>query len=257
MSEMSNQASSIYHSLQVKVEKRFSNGLQFLSSYAWGKEIDIGGSGFSNSVAPQNPLDPKSDRAVGIFDRRHVWTLSYVYQLPFGRGKKFLANIGGAANQLLGGWEVTGITHYNTGDPVNVSQIGDIANIGPRAGGQRPNLVGTPHRNINPNDKTQGWLSPDAYATPALYTFGNLGRNTERAPGFGNWDLGIFKNFPIMEKYTLQFRTEFFNAFNNVSLGGYNASFCTPIATCNPNFGRIFSTQSSSREIQFALKFIF
>jgi hypothetical protein len=85
-----------------------------------------------------------------------------------------------------------------------------------------------------------------------------LGRNTERGPGFGNWDFGLFKNFPLNgEKQTLQFRSEFFNFFNNVSLGGPNAGFCTPLPSCNPSFGRIFGTQSVSREIQLALKFLF
>lgn len=258
MSEMSNSASSIYHSMQIKVEKRFSNGLQFLSSYAWGKNLDLGGSGFANSVAPQNPEDPHSDRAPSIFDFRHVWNISYVYQLPFGRGKRYFSSASGVVNGLVGGWEVTGLTRYNTGGPINVGMGEDVANIGPRSGGQRPDRIGPSIRAIDPNDKTKGWLLGNAFARPADFTFGNLGRNTERAPGYRNWNVGLYKNFPLSgENRVIQFRTEFYNAFNNVSLGGYNASFCEPIATCNPNFGRISSTQSVARQIQFALKFLF
>ena len=218
MSMMSNSASSIYHSAQVKLEKRFSNGLQFLTSYAWGKELDMGGSGFANSVAPQDPLNPGADRAPGIFDYRHIFTFSYFYQLPFGKGKQFLSGLGGPLNQIVGGWEMTGIVHYNTGGPVNVGMNQDVANIGPRSGGQRPNRVGPSHKLLDPGDKTKGWLDPSAYATPELYTFGNLGRNTERGPGFGNWDWGLLKSFKLPgESNSLQFRAEFFNLFNNVN----------------------------------------
>jgi hypothetical protein len=258
MSLMTNISSSTYHSLQIKAEKRFSNGLQFLSSYAWGKHIDIGGSCFSCSASPQNPYDPAADRALGNFDFRHVWTHSWFYQLPFGQGRKFLSGATGVLNQFVGGWEITGITRYNTGGPINVFMSEDIANIGPRSLAQRPDRVGPSTRNINPNDKTQGWLNASAFRTPAPFNFGNLGRNTEKGPGFGNWDLGIFKNFPIQgETRMLQFRAELFNAFNHPNLGNYDSRFCEPIATCNPNFGRIFSMQNASREIQFALKFLF
>ena len=175
--------------------------------------------------------------------------------MPFGRGKPFLSDARGFLNQLVGGWEVTGIARYNSAMPVNVNFVFDLANTGV-GGPQRPDrILGQPARveSLMAQDKSQGWLNPDAFRMPAQYTFGNLGRNTERGPAFANWDLGIFKNFPLHgEKQMLQFRTELFNAFNNVNMGapgwGYYGT---------ANFGRTFSTQNRSREIQFALKFLF
>ena len=124
---MSNEADAVsneYNSLQVKVEKRFSNGLQFLSSYAWAHEIDIGGSSWAQSweFAPQNPSNWAADRADGTFDYRHIWTFSEFYQLPFGQNKKYLSSAKGVLNQVVGGWQLSqcqplpnrrSIKHYN------------------------------------------------------------------------------------------------------------------------------------------------
>jgi len=253
-----NRCTSIYNGLQTKLEKRFSGGLQFLASYAWGHYIDVGGAGNSTESFPQGAERYWSlDRASGVFDFRHLFTLGYYYQLPFGRGKRYMGGVNSIANQLVGGWEISGITHYTSGAPVSVNLTFDNANTSDWV--ERPNrILGQPARVPVPGDKTRGWLNPAAFAIPTQYTYGNLGRNTERGPGFGNWDFSIFKNFPLHgEKQTLQFRSEFFNGFNNVNLGNPSSGFCQPIATCNPNFGRVFGTQNASREIQFALKFLF
>jgi hypothetical protein len=251
--------SSLYHGLQAKLEKRFSNGLQLLATYAWGHEIDINGGTSSTESFPQDENDIQADRAPGAIDYRNIFTAGYVYELPFGRGKHFLSGVSGAANQIVGGWEITGITHYNSGMPVNVTLTFDNANTGTWV--ERPDRApgGVPSERVSvPGDKTQGWLDPAEFSIPTQYTYGNLGRDTERGPGFGNWDFSIFKNFPLPgEQRMIQFRTEFFNGFNNVNLGSPGAGFCQPIATCDPNFGRIFGTQNDSREIQFALKFLF
>ena len=121
----------------------------------------------------------------------------------------------------VGGWEITGITHYNSGMPVNVTLTFDNANTGTWV--ERPDRApgGVPSERVSvPGDKTQGWLDPAEFSIPTQYTYGNLGRDTERGPGFGNWDFSIFKNFPLPgEQRMIQFRTEFFNGFNNVKLG--------------------------------------
>ena len=247
---------STYHALQVKLEKRFSNGVQLLATYAYSHYIDIGGAGNSTESFPQNDNNFNADKASGGFDFRQIFTAGYTYELPFGRGMKFGSGVSGALNQVIGGWEITGITHYNSGPPVNVTLPYDNANTGSWV--EYPDRVpGQPHRVPVPGDKTQGWLNPAAFSLPTPYTFGNLGRNVERGPGYGNWDFSIFKNFPLGEQRVLQFRSEFFNGFNNVNLGSPGAGFCEPIASCDPNFGRIFGTQNDSREIQLALKFLF
>ena len=264
LGQTGNLASSSYNALQVKTEKRFSQGLQFLLSYTWGHYIDIGGAGYAHTAQPQDERNIKADRAAGDLDRRHIFSASYFYELPFGRGKRFLATENGLANQIVGGWEVTGITSYHTASPVTVIIPFDNANTGSFAP-QRPDRVaGQSARvvSVMSQDKTQGWLNPAAFKVSAPFTFGNLGRNTERGPGFGNWDLGLFKNFPLSHegKQTLQFRAEFFNAWNNVNLDnpGGEPFFGIPFQVLgSPSFGRIFSTANPSREIQFALKFLF
>jgi len=254
MSLMADLAPSIYHSMQVKVEKRFSNGLQFLSSYAWGHQIDEGGSCFSCSSSPQDPFNFKADRANGNFDRRHIWTFSYFYQLPYGKGKKYGSNVNPFVNGVLGGWEMSGILHYNTGSPINVGGLSDVANIGPRAGAQRANWVGgSPRRVLNSADRRLGWINGANYAAPANYTFGTAGRNLEFGPGMGYWNPAMLKNFPIYkEKTTLQFRAEFFNALNQHAMGCINSTFgSSSIGTAS------CIQQASSREIQFGAKILF
>jgi hypothetical protein len=254
VSLMTNAASSSYHSMQVKVEKRFSNGLQFLNSYAWGHQLDIGASCFSCSVTPQNPNDWSADKGNGSFDRRHIWKFSYVYQLPIGKGKQYMSNANSVVNGILGGWELSGIAHYHTGGPINVSFPGDIANIGPRAGGQRPNWVGgQPHQVLDPNDRRLGWINQANYAPPNPFSFGTAGRNLERTPGMGYFNPALLKNFRLPREGTsIQFRGEFFNFFNQVALGCISSSFGAS------NFGEATCRQqSSNREIQLGLKFLF
>ncbi len=104
---MDNSASSSYEGLQAKLEKRFSKGLTFRANYAFGKVIDVGGAGFSNSSAPQDPNNVGGDRAISSLDRTHIFSLDYVYQLPFGKGQRFGSNFGWLEDAVLGGWEVT------------------------------------------------------------------------------------------------------------------------------------------------------
>ena len=257
MIELNNYGNTIYNGLQAKLEKRFSHGLQVMASYAWAKEIDDTGGGNTSNFIPPDPSNLEAQRADGPFDFRHILTVSYVYQLPVGRGLRFLSTAPGAVNEILGGWEITGITHYNTGGAYSVGINYNSANNG-WGGDQFPNYVQNLPPPLDPNDRTQGWLNPANFANPAQYTYGNLGRNTERYAGYGNWDFGLFKNFPLHgEKEQLQFRSEYFNFFNNVSLGGPNATYCQPLPTCNPGFGRISSTQTTPRQIQLSLKLLF
>ena len=254
MSLMANQASSSYNSMQIKVEKRFSNGLQFLSSYAWGHELDIGNSSFSSSASPQNPFNWAADKGNGQFDFRHVWAFSYFYQLPFGKGRKYLSQPNRVIDGILGGWELSGIVHYNTGRPLGVNWSVDTANIGPRAGAQRPNWVGgQPRQALDPNDRRLGWVNPANYAPPDPYTFGTAGRNLEHGPGWGYFNPALLKNFALHgERPTLQFRAEVFNMLNQHAMGCINTTLdSSAFGTAN------CFEQSSSREIQLGLKILF
>ena len=103
-------------------------------------------------------------------------------------------------NGVLGGWALSGITRYNTGAPVNVTISFDRANVGFGAFQRPDRILGQPARVTGSGDKTKGWLNPEAFAVPEQYTFGNLGRNTERGPALANWDIILFKNFLLPEK---------------------------------------------------------
>ncbi|MGA9058349.1 MAG: hypothetical protein WB763_17765 [Terriglobia bacterium] len=253
--DFSNATSNNYSGLQARLEKRFSHGVQFLATYAWGHTLGVAGqSGLDG--APMNSRDFAQDYGDANIDIRQIFTASYIYQLPFGRGQRFLSSPNGIVNQVIGGWELTGITRYNSGSPYTVGIGIDQANVGTT--NQRPSAVPGVPVFLSTTNKINSGLNPAAFAMPALYTWGTLGRNTLRTPGYSNWDIGLFKNFPLHgEKETLQFRTEFFNAFNNVSMGGPNSTYCQPLPACNAQFGLISGTQSTPREIQFALKLLF
>jgi hypothetical protein len=254
-SDMENSVSSSYNALQVKLDKKFSNGLQALFSYTWSHYIDIGGSGFSQSSAPQNDDNPAADRGDGTFDYRHIFSASWIYELPAGKGRHWMNNANPVLQGVLGGWEFTGIMHANTGGPLNVGINFDNANIGQRGMTARPNLIaGVPERTTpaSGGDQTVGYLNKAAFAVAPAYTYGNLGRNTLRNLGAQEFTLGLYKNFPIREnKESIQFRAEFFNAFNHVNLGGIDGTLE------DAAFGTIGGTANDSREIQFALKLYF
>ncbi len=253
LSEMGNQATSIYHGLQFKIEKRFSDGLSFRGNYAWGKTIDVLGAGFSASQTAQNPLDILGDRALSDLHRAHTFTFDYVWQLPFGRNQAIGSGWSKAIDTVLGGWQLTGIVTASSGPPVNTSVPRDIANIGGRVLAQRPNLVGDPYGGVS--GAPEEYFNLDAFAEPAPFTFGNFGRNVLIAPGLFQFDAGLFKNFRLNERVGLQFRSEYFNAFNNVNFGKPNGNFDAGAGV----FGSIggLAPQQFARQIQFGLKIIF
>lgn len=242
--------SSDYEALQVRFQRRFSNGLQFLAYYVYAKQMDLAGADFRDCITPQNPANWRADWADGTYDVRHTFKASYIYQLPFGSGKRWLGNSKGITDAILGGWNVSGITTYRTGIPVNVGIPFDNANTGMPT--QRPNYIpGFPARVISSTDRTHGWLNPASYQVAPQYSYGNLGRNTARTPGYGNWDFSAYKNFNIHEgRQYVQFRAESFNLFNHTNFDAPGSTFGTP------TFG-IISSAEDPRFVQFALKFVF
>lgn len=246
LSELKMIATSKYNALTAKAEQRLSKGLTFLASYAYQKSIDL--SSEFGGTSPQNNQNIKAELAPSGFDQTHVFNAGYSYMLP-GAGLK------GFLGQVIGGWQTSGIVTLETGRPFNITLPFDNANIGSRGSFQRPNLVGDPF----PEGwtKTYGpgglYFDPRAFAAAPQYSFGNLGRNVLRGPGFKNADLTLFKNFSFTERIRLQFRSEFYNIFNLVNFSNPGGSFGTP------NFGRSTGTQTtnlnySQRSIQFGLK---
>jgi len=241
---------SRYHALQTKVERRFTSGLSLLASYTWSHNIDLA-STFSGDQ-PQDFWNRKAGYGNSSFDLRHNFTLSSLYQLPFGPGRRF-ANVSGPAGKILEGWNLATIVSLHSGFPFTVFINSDVANVGSRGLFQHASYAAP---GVNPclpeSERTvDRWFNTDACVMPAQYTFGNVGRNTMIGPGFKNFDLALHKVTRIRENHSLEFRTELFNAFNNVNFGN-------PASTLgNADFGKISWTRNASREIQFALKYIF
>ncbi len=244
-SELKGIATSRYNALTVKAEKRFSKGFSVLASYAWSHAIDLN-SEFGGQ-SPQNDACFKCDLGDADFDQRHVFNGSYIYVVPGGTSSNRLIKY------ALGGWEIAGITTLETGRAFNIGINFDNANNGARSNSQRPDLVGDPFPAGFTSTYGPGgtFFNTAAFAVAPQYHFGNLGRNALHGPAFHNTDLGAFKNFNLTERFRLQFRTEFFNIFNNVN-------FSTPDSTLgDTNFGAITGTDTSQRQIQFALKLTF
>lgn len=245
---------SNYQALEVKLERRFSNGLNYLVSYTWSKSIDNGSSGWfaaeeGAGSGLQNYYDPNSSRSVSGYDVPHVLVMSGLYQLPFGRGMKYF-NQHGAASWLIGNWQLNGIVSLRSGQPFTMTVSGNVADIGNTISWWnygRPNLVGDPYVAKRTSEE---WFNPDAFAVP-VNSYGNLGRNTLWSSPVYDTDLSLFKNFPVREGINLSFRAECFNFFNI-------QNYAAPDALVgDPGEGRVTSNVTSPRQIQLALKLTF
>jgi hypothetical protein len=220
-----NSASSIYHGLQLSGRKTVGT-LQLSASYTYSHSIDDASSGGDNSFV--NSYDLRSNRASSNFDQRHVFTLSYIYDLPFFKRP-------GLTHTLLGGWQWSGITAIQTGAPFSVTNGGasdgltysspsDNAGVANGTGtGSRPDLVGNPNSSIPKADGSNQngplLVNPTAFAVPTALTFGTSPRNVARNPRQTNFDMALFKHFAIRERMALEFRTEAFNVFNHTEWG--------------------------------------
>jgi len=247
--------SSNYNSLQMKMEQRFSHGLSFLASYTFSKAIDTG-AGMGDTFAGgdvvywQDSQHP-NERGLSLFDVRHRLVFSWTYQLPFGKGRSFLQR-GGISNALVGGWQINGIFSRQSGFPL--TPVTGAPYSGADAGAiistDRPNRI--KDGNLSSSERTPGhWFDTTAFVANNAGEYGNSGRGIITSDGTRNLDISFFKEFPIKERTRLQFRAEFFNAFNNVDFGFPGL---TLIDTAT--FGKIGSA-GASRQIQLALKLMF
>lgn len=247
-------ADSIYHSLQVTAEKRFSNGLSFLSAYSYSHSIDDASQ--DTGGGPQDPRCLRCDRGNSDFDIRHRYVLSWSYELPFGRARKYLSAMGTFGQALLGGWQLNGIETFMTGAYFTPGSAQNT--LGAGAGGQFADRIA--NGNLPPSQRTlQPWFDPSAFRTPPPFTFGNAGRNILEGPGTAVADLSIFKDFPISrrEGSRMQFRAEFFNLPNSPQFNGPNAAIGDPAVGQIRSAGDPFFFQRTSRQIQFALKYYY
>lgn len=248
---------SIYHSAQVKVEKRFAKGASVLGSYTFAKLIsdtdtltawlEPGG-----GLAVQNFNNLRAERSVALYDVPHRAVISFIYDLPFGKGKSLLGDVSGAVNRIVGGWGVNGVSTFQSGFPLSMSMAVNTTNS--FGGGQRPNSTGaSANLEGKAQDRLNRWFDTSAFTATPSFAFGNVARSLTdvRSHGIANYDFTIFKNTPINERFGLQFRTEVFNLFNRVQFA-YPAT-----ALGNPQFGIISGQYNSPRLVQFALRLQF
>jgi hypothetical protein len=243
---------SNYNSLNLKLEHR-AGDLNLLAVYTWSAALDdksgassVGGENAA-WAAPMDSHDYALDYGRSGYDAKQRLVTSFIYDLPFGRGKKFLPTLSKAADFALGGWQVNGIVLFQGGLPFTLSATDAGGYLDTY--GQRPNLVGNPYPS-GFSKSVSGWFNTKAFAQPAPGLFGTAGRDILRCPGTNNWNLSIFKNFPITERVRWQLRFEGFNTFNHPQFGQPDSG------VNDPTFGVISGLAQSARIIQFGTKII-
>ena len=247
---------SNYQALTVKVDKRFTNGLTFLLAFTGSKTFDTNSAAVSYlgpaSSTYANQYNPSGEYAVSAYDISRQFVTSFSYELPFGHGHRYFSTVGSAVNTAISGFQVGGITNYNSGTPVVVGGANDNAFL--LGGGQRPDILLKSAKIANATHAE--WFNTAAFANPQPGTIGNAPRVLPdvRNPGVTNADLSLFKNTYIGsgEKYNLQLRMEAFNAFNHPVFNGPDANI-----NDGASFGQISGVANSSREVQLAVKFLF
>lgn len=244
-----------YDSMIAKVQKRMSAGLTFLSAFTWSKNMDneFAGSNFfsGSSKAPQDAYNLDAEYSLAVSDTPLRWSNTVSYTLPFGKGKAFL-NKSKWVDYAVGGWQVNLINIYQSGFPLTIYQSSNNnSNLG--TGVQRPNATGIdPSEPGSVESRLNGYINPAAFTTAAPYTFGNLARTIPyRGPGMKNWDISLFKNFAITEKFNAEFRAEALNAFNTPLFPNPNTKFGSS------SFGTISSQVNFARMLQLGVRFYF
>jgi len=230
---------SNYSALQLSADKRMSRYVGFQLGYTWAHAIDDTGTEFGGGTGtPQDSWNRRADRGNSAADIRHRFTGGYMVQLPF--------QPRGVAGAILGGWRTNGFVSVQTGLPFTPQlQTSTTNGTGSRPDGLRDATLSSDQRTL------QRWFDTSAFGTPALYTYGNLGRDTLFGPGRVNFDMSLVKDFKFNERIKLTFRTEAFNVFNHPQFGLPNASIG------NNQAGLISSTVGNSRQIQLALRLQF
>jgi hypothetical protein len=245
---------SFYHGLQMKLDRRFSKGLALGIAYTYSKAHGDGENGGQEGVAYQDPLDRRGNRGRFRFDQTHNFVTHFVWELP---GQ----NLNGFVKHIIGGWQTNGILSIRSGFPFNVTQGSDL-NTG---GSVRPDRIADGELD---NPTRAQWFDPQAFrrvscnipSRPDLCRFGTAGYNILEGPGQRNLDFSLFKNFPFRERYNIQFRSEFVNAFNTPFFGDPNGIGFASISAIVPNgvrMGEVRTLRTQMRVIQFALKFLF
>jgi hypothetical protein len=234
-------AKSRYNALQMTGRKRISHGLTFEGSYTFAKASEIG-------MSHQNSYDIEASWALASYDIAHRFVISYLYELPFGRNRRFLSDTPALVNAIIGDWQFNGITTLQSGTPLSITANNTAGIFGART---QPNNNGNDPRRDGPvNERLDRYFDTSVYSQPAAFTFGNETNFSPvlRAHGVRNFDLSLFKSFQVRSGITAQFRVEALNAFNRVQFSAPNTS------VTSSSFGLITGQANAPRQLQFGLK---
>jgi hypothetical protein len=248
-----------YNALSAKLEKRYSNGLQFVAAYTYSHALANSSTPLSGSsgFAPKTQMDYNTGYSSAAWDIRHNFTSGFNYELPIGKGRKFGGGMNRFADTLVGGWTFNGLLSLRTGQPYTIRYNG--------CQGVWSECTADLVTNADPNAAPSGgrtpgqWFNIGNFVAPAPLTGGNLGLQSQVGPPTRTLDASVFKTFPITERFKLQFRAESFNLANTpqFNLPDNNLQNST-LLKGNGNFGKITTTQAQSeRHLQFSLRLQF
>jgi hypothetical protein len=245
-------ASASFNALVAKITKQFGAGLTLLSSYQWSKAIDDASEtqGWELAEAFRDYYNQSIERSISGHDVPHSWVTSLVYELPVGKGKRFGPDMHPVADAILGGWQVSTITRFSSGLPLQVTAANNLAPYGFAV--QRPNIANLKDLEIS-NRSPERWFNTSAFTAPAAFTVGSAPRwfPNLRFDKARYSDFAIMKNFRYRERIRTQFRAEFFNITNTPQFGRADTN------QASPSFGSISSTINPPRNVQLGLKIDF
>ncbi|MCU1225201.1 MAG: Oar protein [Edaphobacter sp.] len=251
---------SYYDALQMTYTHRFSSGFSVLASYTFSKFIDnvAGNNGWAASgpTSIRNYYNLAAEKSVDANDIPQSLVVSYIYELPVGRGRKLASGASWPVNTVIGGWQVSGISTFKQGFPLSIQSANNT--LGQFGGNRRPNVVANTHIS---NPTIDRWFNVAAFQDPTnVFDFGNASRyiSTLRSPGYQNWDLALQKYWYFSEAMRLQFRAEMFNAFNHTQLYAPNQFLGNRVTNQDGSYGGSFGQISGAfpaRDVQFAMKF--
>ena len=242
-------AHNTYHAGTLRLERRFEKGLSFVTAYTYAKTLDTYGNlNDTTNFYSQNTYDKDADKGLASFHAKHRFTTGYIWELPFGRSRRWGSDMHAVLDGVLGGWQLSGITTFQTGNPLRILLRRDFSNTGSFPFTSRPDL-GAPLQQFDPRADNLRYFNADAFKDPELGTFGDSGRGIFTGPGINNWDIAITKSFSITEDVRVRFRAEFFNAFNHTQFRVAGAD----LQIFRPGFGQATSARSP-RNVQLALR---
>jgi hypothetical protein len=244
---------SNWNSLQTRLLKRSKRGDILSASYTFSKLISNTDTLTSwleshGTAGVQNWNNLQAEKSLASFDVPHRFVVSYVLNLPFGKGRSLLANVSPFADRIVGGWAVNGITTLQSGFPLGLTTAAN--QTGSLGGGSRPNVIDPDNKKKSgpAQSRLSQWFNTAAFAAPPAYTFGNENRldTTLRGHGIANWDFTLSKIVPINERLSFDFKAEIFNLFNRVQFGDPGTQLGSA------TFGIVSSQINNPRQIQFA-----